>query len=44
LSKTGRQLEALVEFNLGIANLIGLLIIVGGIALLVGAGRRVTKR
>lgn len=33
-----------MEFNLGIANLIGLLIIVGGIVLLVVAGRRVSNR
>jgi hypothetical protein len=36
--------EADVEFNLGIANLIGALIIVGGIVLLVVAGRRLTGR
>jgi hypothetical protein len=35
--------EARVEFNLGIANLIGALIIVGGIALLVVASRRQTR-
>jgi hypothetical protein len=29
-----------LEFNLGIANLVGALIIVGGIVLLVAAGRR----
>ena len=33
-----------MEFNLGIANLIGLLIIVGGIVLLVFAGRRLSNR
>jgi hypothetical protein len=33
-----------VEFSLGIANLIGALIIVGGIALFVVAGRRLTGR
>ncbi len=33
-----------MEFNLGIANLIGALIIVGGIVLLVVAGQRLTKR
>lgn len=33
-----------MEFNLGIANLIGLLIIVAGIVLLVVAGRRVSNR
>jgi hypothetical protein len=33
-----------MEFNLGIANLIGLLIIVGGIVLLVAAGRRLSNR
>ncbi len=33
-----------MELNLGIANLIGALIIVGGIVLLVVAGQRLTKR
>jgi hypothetical protein len=33
-----------MEFNLGIANLIGLLIIVAGIVLLVFAGRRLSNR
>jgi hypothetical protein len=32
-----------MELNLGIANLIGLLIIVGGVALLVYAGRRLSR-
>lgn len=33
-----------MEFNLGIANVIGLLIILGGIVLLVVAGRRLSNR
>jgi hypothetical protein len=33
-----------VEFNLGIANLVGALIILGGIVLFVVASRRLTKR
>lgn len=37
-------MEADVEFNLGIANLVGALIIVGGIVLLLVAGRRLTGR
>jgi len=36
--------EADVEFNLGIANLIGALIIVGGVVLFVVVGRRLTGR
>lgn len=33
-----------MEFNLGIANLVGALIILGGIVLFVVASRRLTKR